>query len=275
MAKKFTVIPQDTFESLQLDAGVLLNKFDPANPVAPADEDIITATTGGITVTATPNFSDLGEDVDNVPNNMMEFKNLDSWDMSIATTGLGTSPRLIRLALGCADIDSDNPSKIIPRKDVKQSDFADIWWVGDRADGGVVAVKIKNALATGGFSLQTTKNGKGQTGITLTGHVSISAQNEMPMEFYSINPETPGDTYTVTQTLEHVTSSYSGETVSAGGTFSATLTADSDYSIDTVTVTMGGTDITSTAYNSETGVISIAEVTGNLVITATGAYTGA
>ena len=279
MAKKFTVIPQDTFESLQLDAGVLLNTFDPANPVAPADEDIITATTGGITVTATPNFSDLGEDVDNVPNNMLEFKNLDSWDMSIATTGLGTSPRLIRLALGCADIDSDNPSKIIPRKDVKRSDFADIWWVGDRADGGVVAVKIKNALATGGFSLQTTKNGKGQTGITLTGHVSITAQNEMPMEFYSIDPETPPTpptptTYTVTQTLEHVTSSYSDETVAAGGTFSATLTADSDYSIDTVTVTMGGTDITSTAYNSETGAISIAEVTGNLVITAT-ATTGA
>lgn len=64
MAKKFTVIPQDTFESLQLDAGVLLNKFDPANPVAPNDEDIITATTGGITVTAAPTFSDLGEDVD-------------------------------------------------------------------------------------------------------------------------------------------------------------------------------------------------------------------
>ena len=28
----FTVIPQDTFQKLQLDAGVLLTTFDPATP---------------------------------------------------------------------------------------------------------------------------------------------------------------------------------------------------------------------------------------------------
>ena len=38
---KFTVIPQDTFESLQLDAGVLLNKFNPANPVAPTTGEYV------------------------------------------------------------------------------------------------------------------------------------------------------------------------------------------------------------------------------------------
>ena len=36
-----------------------------------------------------------------------------------------------------------------------------------------------------------------------------------------------------------------------------------------VVITMGGTDITSTAYNSGTGAISITSVTGNIVITAT------
>ena len=30
----FTKIPQDTFSELQLDAGVLLNKFDPAKVAA-------------------------------------------------------------------------------------------------------------------------------------------------------------------------------------------------------------------------------------------------
>lgn len=184
---KFTVIPQNTFSALQLDAGVLLKRFDPANPVAPADEDIVTATTGGITVNCTPTFSDLGEDVDNVPSNMKELKHLDSWDCSLATTGLGTSPELIKLSLGCADIDSDN-SKIVPRADLSQSDFSDLWWVGDRADGGCVAVQLKNALSTEGFSLQTEKSGKGQTGLTLTGHTSIAAQKEMPMVFYSLDP---------------------------------------------------------------------------------------
>ena len=61
---RFKVIPQDTFEALQLDAGVLLKQFNPASPTAPADADIICATTGGITINCTANFSDLGEDVD-------------------------------------------------------------------------------------------------------------------------------------------------------------------------------------------------------------------
>lgn len=185
---KFTVIPQDTFDGLQLDAGVLLNTFDPATPTAPDDEDIICATTGGITVACVPTFSDLGEDVDNVPNNMKELKHLDGWDCTMSTTSLGTSPALIKMALGCADIDGTDTSKIVPRADLKQSDFSDIWWVGDRADGGMVAVQLKNALSTGGFSLQTTKNGKGQIALAITGHVSISAQKEVPMVFYSADP---------------------------------------------------------------------------------------
>lgn len=185
---KFTVIPQDTFDGLQLDAGVLLNTFDPATPTAPDDEDIICATTGGITVACVPTFSDLGEDVDNVPNNMKELKHLDGWECTMSTTSLGTSPALIKMALGCADIDGTDTSKIVPRADLKQSDFSDIWWVGDRADGGMVAVQLKNALSTGGFSLQTTKNGKGQIALTITGHVSINAQKEVPMVFYSADP---------------------------------------------------------------------------------------
>lgn len=183
---KFTVVPQDAFDGLQLDAGVLLRTFDPTNPVAPADEDIICATTGGINPVCTPTFSDFGEDVDNVPNNMMEFKHLDGWDCSISTTSLGTTPELIKLALGAADI--EGTTKIVPRRDLEQTDFADLWWVGDRADGGMVAIKLMNALSTGGFRLQTSKNGKGQIALTITGHVSINAQNVVPMEFYSADP---------------------------------------------------------------------------------------
>ena len=184
----FTVIPQDTFDALQLDAGVLLKTFDPANPSAPADADIICATTGGVNPTCVPTFSDLGEDVDNVPVNMKELKHLDSWECKIATTGLGTSPALIKMALGCADVSESDATNIIPRASLSQSDFTDIWWVGDKANGGFVAVQLKNALSTGGFSLQTTKNGKGQVSLEITGHVSISNQSEVPMKFYSADP---------------------------------------------------------------------------------------
>lgn len=181
-----TKIPQNTFEGLQLNAGVLLNTFNPAQP-AVTDEAIICATTGGINVVCQPTYSDFGEDVDNVPNNMKEFKHLDGWECRFSTTGLGTSVENIRLALGAADITAAS-SKIVPRRDLKQTDFADLWWVGDRADGGLVAVKLLNALSTAGFSLQTTKNGKGQISLELTGHVSINDQDTMPMEFYSLDP---------------------------------------------------------------------------------------
>ena len=187
---KFTVIPQDTFSGLQLDAGVLLRKFTPATPAAPADEDIICATTGGINATCVPTYSDLGEDVDNCPVNMKELKHLDSWECKLSFTSLGLSANAIKLALGAADIGATSASKqdtITPRRDLKQTDFTDLWWVGDRADGGCVAIQIKNALSTGGFSLQTTKNGKGQLSVELTGHVSIDAQDTMPMVFYSLD----------------------------------------------------------------------------------------
>ena len=189
---KFTVIPENTFDGLQLDAGVLLNKFDPTKPTAPADEDIICATTGGINVSCVPTFSDFGEDVDNCPVNMKELKHLYSWECKMSFTSLGTSAESIKLALGCADITAAE-SKITPRKDLEQTDFSDIWWVGDKANGGLVAVQLKNALSTSGFTLQTTKNGKGQITVELTGHVSINAQQTMPMVFYSIDPETEGN----------------------------------------------------------------------------------
>lgn len=181
---RFTRIPADTFEQIQTDAGILLYNFDPATGEV-SDDDIICPTTGGITAACVPSYSDLGEDVDNCPANLLELKHLDSWDCSLAFTSLGTSPKSIRLALGAADIDSTNTTKIIPRMDLKTTDAQDVWWVGDRADGGMVAVCLKKALSTSGFSLQTTKSGKGNTSVTLTGHVTVDNQDEVPMEFYS------------------------------------------------------------------------------------------
>ena len=181
-----TKIPQDTFDNLQIDAGVLLKSFNPTTPTI-ADADIITATTGGIHVICTPTYSDFFEDVDNAPNNTKEGKHLDGWDCRLETTSLNTSVDGIKFALGAADIDGTNSSKIVPRRNLAQGDFSDIWFVGDRADGGLVAVRLINALSTGGFDLQTGKNSKGQVTIVITGHVSVAAQDVVPMEFYSLD----------------------------------------------------------------------------------------
>ena len=185
------VIPQSTFEDMQVDAGILLNSFDPTAPEI-VDANIITATTGGITVTCEPEYSDFFEDVDNAPNNTKEGKHLDGWNCSIETTALNTSAEAIKLALGAADI--NGTTTIIPRVELAQTDFADLWWVGDKAGGGLVAVQLLNALSTGGFSLKTSKNGKSELDLTLTGHLSIQEQDVVPMKFYSLDAEVSGDT---------------------------------------------------------------------------------
>lgn len=178
---KFTKIPESTFKELQVDAGILLKSFDPTTGEFKM-EDIICATTGGIAPTCTPTYSDYGEDVDNCPTNMLELKRIDSWECTLGFTSLGTSPELLRLALGAATVDGN---KVTPKMSLDKTDFQDIWWVGDKADGGFVAVRLIRALSTGGLSLQTTKSGKGQISVTLTGHFSIDAQDVVPMEFYS------------------------------------------------------------------------------------------
>ena len=81
--------------------------------------------------------------------------------------------------------------------------------------------------------------------------------------------EKEGDvtSYTVTNTLTNVTTNNNTVTVEKGESYNAILTANSGYMLSTVNVTMGGTDITSSAYSN--GVITIASVTGAIVITAT------
>ena len=69
---KYTKIPETTFKNLQLNAGVLLSAFNPESATV-ANESIIGATTGGVNFTATPTFSDYGEDSDNCPKNMKEL----------------------------------------------------------------------------------------------------------------------------------------------------------------------------------------------------------
>lgn len=76
-------------------------------------------------------------------------------------------------------------------------------------------------------------------------------------------------TYTVTNVLEHTTNSNADTVVNASASYTANISADSGYVIDSVTVTMNGVDVTSTYYSN--GVINIpsGSINGNIVITAT------
>lgn len=73
-------------------------------------------------------------------------------------------------------------------------------------------------------------------------------------------------TYTITNNLTNCASNNSAANITANSPYSATISANSGYTLGSITVTMGGTDITNSAVSG--GVISISSVTGNIVITA-------
>ena len=183
---KYTKIPETTFQNLQLNAGVLLSNFNPADATV-ANENIIGATTGGVNFTAVPAFSDYGEDIDNCPKNMLELKKLDSWDINMSGTFVTVDADSAKNLVGAADASGN---KITPRNDVLKSDFVDLWWVGDYSDengetnGGFVAIHMMNTLSTGGFAIQSNDNGKGNFAFTYTAHYSMDAQDTVPFEVY-------------------------------------------------------------------------------------------
>ena len=184
---KFTQIPTTAMEELQLNAGILLSSFTPATAEV---SGIIGATTGGIKFSATPTYSDFGEDIDNCPKNMMELKRQDSIEVKIAGTFITISPTIAKKLMAAADIGTTDQTKITPRNDLKTEDFADLWWVGDYSDkngatnGGFVAIHVMHALNTGGFQLQSGDKSKGQFAFEFTGHYSIDAQSVVPYEVY-------------------------------------------------------------------------------------------
>lgn len=183
---KYTKIPENTFQTLQLNAGVLLKDFDPQSAEVNR-ADIIGATTGGVSFTATPSYTDFGEDIDNVPNNMKELKRIDSWEITMSGTFVTIDTEGAKSLIGSADVSGN---KITPRNDLKDEDFEDLWWVGDYSNengeenGGFVAIHMMNALSTGGFSVRSTDNGKGNFDFTYTAHYSMYDPDAVPFEVY-------------------------------------------------------------------------------------------
>lgn len=186
---KFTQIPANTFKELQLNAGILLYDFVPAE-ASFSVSDILGATTGGINFTAQAEFIDFAEDIDNARKNMKEFKVLDEWTATMSGTFVSMTPALAKLLVGAGVIDATDATKIVPRIDLDQSDFSDLWWVGDYSDkhgktnGGFMAIHLLNALSTGGFQIQTGDKAKGNWSFEFTGHYSIAAPETVPYEIY-------------------------------------------------------------------------------------------
>lgn len=241
---KYTKIPENTFKNLQMNAGILVDDFNPSTGVV---GNILGATTGGIQFSDSMSFTDLGEDIDNCPKNMMELKMLESHDVKISGTFVTMTTDTAHTLAAAADVDSEDPSHIIPRNDILLSDYKDIWFIGDYSDinedgddqsAGFIAIHMLNALNTGGFQIQSSDRAKGQFSFEFTGHYSMDAQDTVPYELYVKMGEGSATTPSVTLSSDTLTmevndvETLTATVVPAGSTVTWST---SDSSVATVT----------------------------------------
>lgn len=194
-----TRVSADFANNVQVDAGILVNAFDVSDPVEPADNDIICATTGDFSITCEPETEDFFEDVNNVPNNTMEGKRITGWNCELGVSCLEVTEETLLLAIGAADIGEDGG--VHPRVQYKLSDFKSLYWLGDMVDENkLFVVQMDNTVSTGGVSLTTSKNSKGNIDLTLTPHASLANIEKVPMAFYILEKvgEGGGSSYTYT-----------------------------------------------------------------------------
>lgn len=184
---KYTQIPTNTFQSIQMNAGIFVDSFNPATGVI---GNIIGATTGGNKFSDTPSYKDYGADIDNCPKNTMELKKLDSREVKSSGTFVTVTASTARLLAAAADIDDEDSTHIIPRNGLSIEDFQDFWWIGDYSDvndgtnAGFITIHMKNTLSTGGFQLQSTDKDKGKFTYEYTCHYSIANPDSVPYEMY-------------------------------------------------------------------------------------------
>lgn len=259
----YTKIPTNTFQTLQLNAGILIDSF---NPVTGEIGNLLGATNGGINFSASPTFIDFGEDIDNCPKNTKELMQLDDYEVTMGGTFLSITGDNLKMLNVLADkTTSSGVVKVVPRKDILTTDFQTIWWVGDYSDvntgdsAGYMAIKMMNAMNTDGFQIQSGDKAKGQFAFNFKGHFSIDAQDTVPYEIYlragnatvipSIDLDTHyveltvGDTYTFAPTVIPSTStvtwasSASGKASVSSGVVTA---AEAGSTIITASITESG-----------------------------------
>ena len=186
---KYSQLPADLFKHIQINAGVIATSFTPDTGELQQSK-IVGATSGGVNFTATPTYSDWGEDIDNCPKNMKELKHIDSWEAKASGTFVSVAAATAKLLAAAADVAGE---KITPRGTLKDSDFSDLWVIGDYSEvnedgtkgkAGFIAIHLMNALSTGGFQLQTGDKSKGQFSFEFTGHYSMEAPEKVPFELY-------------------------------------------------------------------------------------------
>ena len=143
---------------------------------------------------------------------------------------------------------------------------------GKPADAAEVGKKFGNieqdiaSIKTGGTGLSNTAKNLLVSILQNAVYTTNQKTNIDALEKALSSQDIPTDAWSVIQNLTNVTSTNTSFSVKKGESYTTTIVPNTNYTINSVTVVMGGVDITNTTYNN--GVIIINSVTGNVTITA-------
>lgn len=179
-----TGLSSKTATNLQLGAGVILKtKYTTGGTISSAN--ILSATNGGMTFSAVPTF--FTPTVDGIYENVKGAgRRITNWVVTLSFTAVEAEADVLLKALGCATQDGTT-GVITARHTISSSDYADLYAIGERGDGKLIQITIKNGLNTSGLSLQTVNDGNGGISFTITGNYDVSNLETPPFEIEIIN----------------------------------------------------------------------------------------
>ena len=135
-------------------------------------------------------------------------------------------------------------------------------------DGGNVFYDKTSDVTSSGTSYKFKHDNSGNAGTyRMAIRVTTSSGETVTSNVFTVTlTDNTSTIYAITYNLTNCTSSNNAKHIDANTKYSATIIANTGYTLNTITVIMGGSDVTSSVVNNNT--ITINSVTGNVVITA-------
>lgn len=190
-----TALRADTFQKLQLNAGLFLKNFDYSSvtdatalktaiaSAVQAGTNILGATRGGGTFTVTRETRT--PEVDGMRYGFIGSDFIDSTDAFITTTLVEVTPENFKtlLASGKTTV-SGKKTTITMNTAISAADYlTNICWIGDIADGRMVLICLKNAINTADFTFTYSDKNEGTLAVEFHARqAGVSDYDEAPFE---------------------------------------------------------------------------------------------
>lgn len=178
-----TGLNSSTAQNIQLGAGAILKEKYVAGTKLTAD-NVLSATNGGITMAIVPEYFTPSID-GNFDNVMGTGKTVTRYTATLSFTAVEADAEVLAKALGCADITGN---VITGRHTIKDTDYSDIYAIGEKGDGSIIQFTLKNAMNTNGLTLTTANNGNGGIAFSISANYSVDDLDNPPFEIETIVP---------------------------------------------------------------------------------------